>query len=68
MRTGPRPTLKLRGLTTDCHARQITGVDLPSWVSTRSPGLMVSTVLSPSGVAIRVPVAKQLKTCAPVGV
>jgi len=43
------------------------GVDLPSWVSTRSPGLSVSTIRSPSGVAIRVPVAKQLKTCALLG-
>ena len=66
MRTGPRPTLKLRGLTTDCRAHRITGVDLPSWVSTRSPGCRVSMVLSPSGVKIVVPVAKRLKTCAEV--
>ena len=68
MRTGPRPTLRLLGLVIDCRARQITGADLPSWVSTFSPARSISMGLSPSGVAIRVPVAKQLKTCAPVGV
>ena len=36
--------------------------DLPSWVTTRSPGLSVSMARSPSGVRIVVPVAKQLKT------
>ena len=66
MRTGPRPTLKLRGLATVCLATRITGVDLPSWVSTRSPGLSVLMARSPSGVAVLAPVAKQLKTRAPV--
>ena len=46
--------------------RAMAGVDLPSWVTTRSPGPSVSMARSPSGVAIRVPVAKQLKTCAKV--
>ena len=46
---------------------QITGTHLPSWVSTRSPGLSVSMIRLPSGVAICVPRAKQLMTCAPVG-
>ena len=46
--------------------RQRNGVDLPSWVSTRSPGCSVSMARSPSGVRIVVPVAKQLNTCAEV--
>ena len=66
MRTGLRPSSTPRGLTTVCLATQITGVDLPSWITTRSPGLSVSMARSPSGVKIVVPVAKQLKTCAEV--
>ena len=66
MRTGLRPSSTPRGLATVCRATQIAGVDLPSWVSTRSPGCRVSMVLSPSGVKIVVPVAKRLKTCAEV--
>ena len=68
MRTGLRPSSTKRGLATVCLATRIAGVDLPSWVTTRSPGCRVSMARSPSGVAIRVPVAKQLKTMAPVGV
>jgi len=50
-----------------CLATHIAGVDLPSWVTTRSPGCSVSMARSPSGVTVLAPVAKQLKTCAPVG-
>ena len=42
------------------------GADLPSWVSTRSPGLSVLMARSPSGVTVLAPVAKQLNTCAEV--
>ena len=66
MRTGLRPSSTPRGLATVCRATRITGVDLPSWVMTRSPGLSVSMARSPSGVRIVVPVAKQLNTCAEV--
>ena len=66
MRTGLRPSSTPRGLATVCLATQITGVDLPSWVTTRSPGCRVSMARSPSGVAVLAPVAKQFKTCAEV--
>ena len=66
MRTGLRPSSTKRGLATVCLATRIAGVDLPSWVSTRSPGFRVSMARSPSGVAVLAPVAKRLKTRAPV--
>ena len=66
MRTGLRPSSTKRGLATVCRATRIAGVDLPSWVMTRSPGCSVSTIRSPSGVAVLAPVAKQLKTRAEV--
>ena len=66
MRTGLRPSSTPRGLATVCLATRIAGVDLPSWVSTFSPARSISMGLSPSGVAVLAPVAKQLKTCAEV--
>ena len=66
MRTGLRTSSAKRGLATVCLATRITGVDLPSWVSTFSPARSVSMARSPSGVTVLAPVAKQLKTRAPV--